>query len=166
MSRCITYPSYVGDARSSNWASTAPESLFAEGRIGLIPGEEVEPFRELVADRIADVAERDPWLKENPPLLEWFGGQFAPAEVPSDAPICEAVKRAHERVAGERPAVEGVPYGADMRLFIRFGGMPCVMYGAGDVNVAHAPDEHISITELLTATKTVACLLADWCGVA
>jgi acetylornithine deacetylase/succinyl-diaminopimelate desuccinylase-like protein len=38
------------------------------------------------------------------------------------------------------------------------------MYGAGDVNVAHAPDEHISITELLTATTTVACLL-DWCGV-
>jgi acetylornithine deacetylase/succinyl-diaminopimelate desuccinylase-like protein len=27
------------------------------------------------------------------------------------------------------------------------------------------PDEHISITELLTATTTVACLLLDWCGV-
>ena len=80
----------------------------------------------------------------------------APAEVPPDAPICKAVKRAHELVTGERPVVEGVPYGADMRLFIRFGGMPCVMYGAGDVNVAHAPDEHISITELLTAIKTVA----------
>jgi acetylornithine deacetylase len=62
--------------------------------------------------------------------------------------------------------VAGVPYGADMRLLIPFGGIPCVMYGAGDVNVAHAPDEHISITELLTATSTVACLLADWCGVA
>ena len=59
---------------------------------------------------------------------------------------------------------EGAPYGADMRLFIRFGGMPCVMYGAGDVNVAHAPDEYVSITELLTATKTVACLLVEWYG--
>jgi len=75
------------------------------------------------------------------------------------------VKAAHERVTGEKPSVEGVPYGADMRLFIDFGGIPCVMYGAGDVNVAHAPDEHISITELLTATPTVACLLLDWCGV-
>jgi acetylornithine deacetylase/succinyl-diaminopimelate desuccinylase-like protein len=61
---------------------------------------------------------------------------------------------------GEASAVIGVPYGADMRLFIHFGGIPCVMYGAGDVNVAHAPDEHISITELLTATTTLA-----WCGV-
>jgi acetylornithine deacetylase len=159
-------PINVGVVRAGNWASTVPESLVAEGRVGLIPGEEIEPFRELVAERIASVAERDPWLEENPPSLEWLGGQFAPAEVPPDAPICEAVKRAHERVTGDEPAVEGVPYGADMRLFIRFGGMPCVMYGAGDVNAAHAPDEHISITELMTATRTIACLMADWCGVA
>jgi acetylornithine deacetylase len=158
-------PINVGVVRAGNWASTVPESLVAEGRVGLIPGEEIDAFRQLVADRIASVAKRDPWLRENPPKLEWFGGQFAPAEVPPDAPICEAVKRAHERVTGEEPAVEGVPYGADMRLFIRFGETPCVMYGAGDVNVTHAPDEHIGIDELTIATKTIACLLADWCGV-
>jgi acetylornithine deacetylase len=158
-------PINIGVVRAGNWASTVPESLVAEGRVGLIPGEEVDPFKDLVAERIATVAERDPWLREHPPELEWFGGQFAPSEVQPDAPICEAVKKAHERVTGEKPAVEGVPYGADMRLFIHFGGMPCVMYGAGDVNVAHAPDEHISVTELLSATTTVACLLANWCDV-
>jgi acetylornithine deacetylase len=157
-------PISIGLVRAGNWASTVPETLVAEGRVGLLPGEEIEPFRELVAGLVATVAERDPWLKDNPPKLEWHGGQFAPAEVPPDAPICETLKRAHEGAVGEEPTVEGVPYGADMRLFIRFGGMPCVMYGAGDVNMAHAPDEHVSITELMTATKTVACLLADWCG--
>lgn len=158
-------PINIGIVRAGNWASTVPESLVAEGRVGLIPGEEVDPFKDLVSERIAAVAKRDPWLREHPPELGWFGGQFAPAEVAPDAPICEAVKEAHERVTGEKPAVEGVPYGADMRLFIHFGGMPCVMYGAGDATVAHAPDEHISITDLLTATTTLACLLAGWCGV-
>ncbi len=157
-------PINIGVVRAGNWASTVPESLVAEGRVGLIPGEEIEPFREMVAGRIAAAAEDDPWLRENPLKLEWFGGQFVPAEVPSDVPICEALERAHELTTGEKPTVEGVPYGADMRLFIRFGGMPCVMYGAGDVNVAHASDEHVSITELMTATKTVALLLVDWCG--
>jgi acetylornithine deacetylase len=159
-------PINIGVVRAGNWASTVPESLVAEGRVGLIPGEEVDPFKDLVAERIATVAQRDPWLREHPPELEWFGGQFAPAEVEPDAPICEAVSKAHERVTGGAPTIVGVPYGADMRLFIHFGSIPCVMYGAGDVNVAHAPDEHISITELLTATSTVACLMADWCGVA
>ena len=157
-------PVNVGVVRAGNWASTVPESLVAEGRIGLLPGEEIRPFRELVVARLNAVADRDPWLREHPPRLEWFGGQFAPAEVPRDAPICRALMRAHERVTGRPPAVEGVPYGADMRLFIRIGGMPCVMYGAGDVNRAHRADEHISIADLLTATKTVAHLLVDWCG--
>src|SRR5687768_287697 len=66
-------PINFGVVRAGNWASTVPESLVAEGRIGLIPGEEIEPFRELVKERIGAVAEGDPWLKENPPLLEWFG---------------------------------------------------------------------------------------------
>src|SRR5215210_5793880 len=158
-------PINIGVVRAGNWASTVPESLVAEGRVGLIPGEEVDSFKDLVSERIAAVAERDPWLHEHPPELTWFGGQFAPAEVERDAPICEAVKKAHELVTGEKSSVEGVPYGADMRLFIRFGDMPCVMYGAGDVNAAHAPDEHISVTDLLTATTTMACLLVDWCGV-
>lgn len=158
-------PISVGLVRAGNWASTVPESLVAEGRIGLVPGEELEPFQDLVVERIRAIADQDPWLREHPPEIEWFSGQFAPAEVPPDASICKAVVRAHELTAGRKPSIEGVPYGADMRLFIRFGGMPCVMYGAGDVNAAHAPDEHISIPELLEATKTVACLLADWCGV-
>ena len=159
-------PINFGVVRTGNWASTVPESLIAEGRIGLIAGEEVEPFREFIRERIMATANRSPWLREHPPTIEWFGGQFAPAEVPVDAPICQAVIAAHGRATGAPPSVEGVTYGADMRLFSRIGDMPCVMYGAGDVNHAHRADEHISITDLLTATKTIAHLLIDWCGVA
>ena len=157
-------PINIGVVRAGDWASTVPETLVAEGRIGLIPGEEMELFQDLVAERIQSVAAKDPWLAEHSPELEWFGGQFAPSETPTDAPISEAVSIAHERVTGQKPPVQGVTYGADMRLFIRFGGMPCVMYGAGNVEHAHAPDEHINIPDLITATKTVACLLAEWCG--
>jgi acetylornithine deacetylase len=157
-------PLSVGLVRSGNWASTVPESLVAEGRIGLVPGEGLGDVQALVYGRLREVAEHDPWLREHPPELEWIGGQFAPSEVPVGSPIARAVSRAHESVTGLRPAVEAVTYGADMRLFVLIGGMPCVMYGAGDVGVAHAPDEYLEVEDLLTATKTVACLLADWCG--
>ena len=40
------------------------------------------------------------------------------------------------------------------------------MYGAGDIRVAHAPDEYLEFEELITAIKVVAVFLADWCGVA
>lgn len=158
-------PISIGVVRSGNWASTVPESLTAEGRAGLIPGEEMESFQELLTERVTAAARRDPWLRDHPPELEWFGGQFAPTEVSPEDPICEALGAAHAQVTDGKPRIEGASYGADMRLFVRFGGMPTVMYGAGSVDVAHAPDEYISISELQTATKTVAMLLVDWCGV-
>ncbi len=157
-------PINVGVVNSGNWPVTVPESLSAEIRMGLVPGEDLESSRSLLVERIKSVADRDPWLREHPPRIEWLGGQTAPSEVPVDAPICEAVVQAHHRVTGLPPTIEGVTYGADMRLFDHFGGMPCVMYGAGDVSLAHGPDEHISISDLLTATKTMSCLLVDWCG--
>lgn len=159
-------PINVGVVRAGNWASTVPEILEAEVRVGLLPGEELQWFKQYVIDRIMNGAAKDPWLKLHPPVITFFGGQFIAAETPADAPICESIRKAHRNVTGKTPRTEAATYGADMRHFIAFGGMPCVMYGAGDIKLAHAPDEYLPIDELLTATKTVAVLLGEWCGVA
>jgi acetylornithine deacetylase len=53
-------PINIGVVRAGNWASTVPESLVAEGRVGLMPGEEVDLFKDLLAERIATIADRDP----------------------------------------------------------------------------------------------------------
>lgn len=159
-------PVNVGVVRAGNWASTVPEMLDAEIRVGFLPGEELEAFKRLVAERIMKVASADPWLRDHPPVITYFGGQFIAAETPSNAPICDVLRKAHTGITGESLATEAATYGADMRHFIAFGGMPCVMYGAGDIKLAHAPDEYLEIDELLTAVKVVAVALADWCGVA
>jgi acetylornithine deacetylase len=157
-------PISFGTLHAGDWQSTVPETLVAEGRVGLLPGEDMKEFQEQVRQRVMAVADRDPWMREHPPKLEWVSGQFSPAETKPDEPFPQAVIAAHTRVTGVEPSVEGAPYGADMRLFTEIGGMPCLMYGAGDVAVAHQNDEHVSISDLQTAAKTVAALLIDWCG--
>ncbi len=156
-------PISFGYLRSGEWHSTVPETLVAEGRIGLMPGEDMYEFQEQVRQRIMAVAERDPWLWEHPPKLEWVSGQFAPSETKQEEPFPQALMAAHQRATGQPLPVQGAPYGADMRLYTYIGEMPCVMYGAGDVAVAHQNDEHISIADVKTAAKTVAALLVDWC---
>jgi acetylornithine deacetylase len=158
-------PVNVGVVRAGNWASTVPESLEAEIRVGFLPGEELAPFKKVLHDRIEAAARKDPWLREHPPTITFFGGQFIAAETPTDAAVCDALRAAHRKVTGRETTTEAVTYGADMRHFIAFGGMPCVMYGAGDIRVAHAPDEYLEVDELLTAVKVVAVMLAGWCGV-
>ena len=158
-------PINIGTVQAGTWRSSVPEFLVAEGRAGLVPGEDVDTFRaELIAE-IDRAADADPFLREHRPRLEWFSGQFAPAEVPVDSPLAELVLGAHRAVSGLTPSIEAATYGADMRHFLLFGDTPCLMYGAGDVRLAHYTDEHVPLADVVTATKTIAVAIADWCGV-
>ncbi len=158
-------PINVGVVRAGSWPSSVPEWLEAEGRAGLVPGEELDAFRDRFLAEVEAAAATDPFLRDHPPRVEWFSGQFAPAEVPADGPLARLLLDAHQAVTGGTPPVEAVTYGADMRHFVVFGDTPCLMYGAGDVRLAHYTDEHVELDELITSTKTIAVAIADWCGV-
>jgi len=158
-------PINIGNIRAGTWPSSVPEFAVMEGRAGLVPGEDLQAFKAAFAARIEQAAAGDPWLAAHPPRLEWFSGQFAPADVPLDAPIIGTVRASHLAVTGVTPPIEAVTYGADMRHFIHQGGMPCVMYGPGDVRLAHYTDEFVPIAELVTAAATLARTISAWCGI-
>ena len=61
--------------------------------------------------------------------------------------------------------VEGVTYGADMRLLVNAGGIPTVLFGPGDVRVAHMPDEYVPIEELRAAAQALVLVVLRFCGV-
>jgi acetylornithine deacetylase len=145
----------IGTLRSGIWASTVAESLTCEGRLGVAVGEDPAEVRRAFAAVIDDAASADPWLRDQPPVLEWWGGQFHPAAIPADHPIATTVAAAHREACGRTAVVRGMPYGADMRLLVNQGRTPTVLYGPGDVRRAHAPDEFVPIAELETATRTL-----------
>ena len=57
-----------------------------------------------------------------------------------------------------------MPYGADMRLFIDVGSTPCVMFGPGDVRVAHGADEHVPLGEVEACARVLAAWVAQELG--
>ena len=158
-------PINIGTIRGGSWPSSVPEWLYAEGRAGLVPGEDLDTFRAELVAVIDRAAQTDLWLREHPPRIEWFSGQFAPAEIPGDHPLVGTVRSAHRSVTGQDSPTKAVTYGADMRHFLLFGDIPCLMYGAGEVRWAHYTDEHIAVDDILTASKTIAHTIAQWCGV-
>ncbi|MGH2531774.1 MAG: peptidase [Thermomicrobiales bacterium] len=157
-------PISVGVVRAGSWPSTVPEELVAEGRAGLAPGEELAAFQHAFIAAIDQAAAADDWLSQHPPRVEWFSGQFAPSEIAADAPLVRTMVDATRAVTGRSAPLEAATYGADMRHFLLFGNTPCLMFGAGDVRVAHFVDEYVAIDELLVATMTLAVAVADWCG--
>ncbi len=157
-------PIELGMIRGGNWPSSVPDVLVADGRMGVGIGEEVATARQALADAIANVCDADPWLREHPVQIEWWGGQFAPGLTEVDTPIIDVIRRAHAAVAGRPQSLWGTPYGSDLRLMRNLGGVPTVHYGPGDAALAHGPNESVPVAELLTAARALAVIALEHCG--
>lgn len=162
----IKAPINIGTIRGGSWHSTVPDAVVVEGRAGLVPGETLDSFKLRLASVIDEIAKKDSWLAANPPSVEWLDGQFAPADIEERHPFAKHVRRAVATIGAVTPEFTGVTYGADMRHFVLTGNTPCVMFGAGDVRLAHAPNESIPLADLFAAISTTAVLIAQWCGIA
>lgn len=46
-------------------------------------------------------------------------------------------------VTGQTTPIQGMTYGADMRLLVNDGNTPTIMFGPGDVRLTHRPDEYV-----------------------
>jgi acetylornithine deacetylase len=53
-----------------------------------------------------------------------------------------------------------------MRLLVNAGRMPTVLFGPGDVRVAHMPDEHVAVSDLETAARVLTLSAVRFCGAA
>ncbi|WP_028643892.1 ArgE/DapE family deacylase [Nocardioides sp. URHA0020] len=160
----VAYPLSVGKVSCGEWASTVPDLLVAEGRLGVALGEDPDGARSQLEEAVADAAARDPWLRDHPPSVTWTGGQFASGEyAQDDRALFDLVGAAHADVTrGPRPRERGAPYGSDLRLYAG-AGVPTLHYGPGDVRLAHGPHEAVEVDELVTVTESLVLALLRRC---
>jgi acetylornithine deacetylase len=161
----LPYALCIGMLQAGEWSSSVADNLVFQGRYGVIPGEDLGEARRQFEDAVAQAASGDPWLCDHPPIVEWWGGQFAPARVPVDDPIVETICATFEVATGRASRLEGMTYGSDMRILVNEGGTPAVLFGPGDVRRSHKPDEYVPVEDLLMVTRTLALTALRFCGV-
>ena len=146
----LPYPLLVGQLRAGRWSSQVPEELRFEGRLGVPVGESLEDARAGLERAVAEATD-----DAGPPVeIAWTGGQFAPGETPLDDPWVHAVRAAAAAELGAEPALVGVGYGADMRLYCA-RGIPCVLFGPRGLGYAHAVDERVAVGDLVAVARTI-----------
>ena len=154
----LPYPTIIGIVEGGEWASTVLDKVVAYGRYGVKLGQSPAEAEADLRAAIAEACAADGFLRDHPATVEITGGRFGSARVPSDHPLPAGLADVAERVTGRRPALLGEPYGADMQMFVNHGDTPCVIFGPGDVRVAHSADEHVPLDEV----ETCARVLAEW----
>ena len=113
----------------------------------VIPGERAQDcpgrVQAFLHERLGDLKGVDflpPWVNM-PPLIPGRADAFLPA-----------MKRAIERVGGRSPEVMGVPFGTDAGP-LGEAGLPCFVFGPGDIAQAHTKDEWIELGQVRLASE-------------
>jgi acetylornithine deacetylase len=132
------------------------------------PDESADDVRREIEEYVLTAGRLDPWLRENPPRFEWINN-WPPASTPWEDPIVQTMVRAHERVSEisipapspEHPVAFGAASDAS---FYEAAGMPSVVFGPGEIRVAHCKDESVEIDEVVAAARSLAACVVEWCG--
>ena len=130
--------------------NVVPESCELGIGLRLLPDQEKETAIAEIKDVISEVCTL-PWtleeLGDNPTML-------TPENSTINEWLCSHI--------GQESSV-GVSYGTDGGYLSR-AGYQCVLYGAGDIAVAHKPDEYVPINEMETCVKTIDAAIQQFCG--
>ncbi|MEO5853706.1 MAG: ArgE/DapE family deacylase [Nocardioides sp.] len=160
----LPYGLSVGIVQAGDWASSVPDRLVADGRLGVILGEDVADARASLERTVTEACAGDPWLRDHPATVTWPGGQFASGRLPDDDPLIEEVATAAEDTHGSRPVPAAGPYGSDLRLMLGIGGIPTLQYGPGEAEDAHAPRERVDLGQTIEIARSLLVLALRRCG--
>jgi acetylornithine deacetylase len=154
--------------RSGQWMVSYPADATLECHVQYVPaqgddegyGTRVEAEIEA---RVLAAAKADPWLAEHPPRFHWPGD--APAGyVDRDDPV-PATTLGAMAALGLPATVASRTTFFDGPTFTR-AGIPTIAFGPGDIQLAHAVDEHVPVDELVIAAQVLAVAAMRFCEVA
>ena len=134
------------------------------------PDESAGDVRDQIEEHVLTACRLDPWLRAHPPRFEWINN-WPPAATPWEHPLVQTMAHAHERSAGiviptpspSHPVAFGAASDAS---FYEAAGIPTVVFGPGELRIAHCKDESVEIDEIVAAARSLAACVLDWCGVA
>ena len=84
-----------------------------------------------------------------------------PFETPADSPVANALAEAIRSATGQAARLVGMRSWTDAENLVK-QGIPTIVYGAGDLGIAHSSREAVSLADLETMAKTLAEFIDTW----
>ena len=152
----------IGIYSAGDWASSVAGMATMECRVGFVPGEKGTDVMKEVEETISQVAQKDPWLKEHLPSIEWYGWNTEPWVQDEKDKFVQAFLKSSTPVLGKMPELKGMTGAMDTR-FGKYFGTPAFSFGPKGDRL-HGPDEYVEIESMKTVTRVIAKFVLDWCG--
>ncbi|MCX6032195.1 MAG: M20/M25/M40 family metallo-hydrolase [Chloroflexi bacterium] len=138
-----------------------PDTAWVEFWIEIPPGVTEEQLKSELRGVVAQATEVTPTLQRVTTRWEERTRFLAGSSMADDHPLVGVLATNLAAVTGQPPAFGPAPFACDGFIFNLHSPTPVVIVGPHGAN-AHAPDEWVSVADLVALTKTYALTIADW----
>ena len=156
----------IGMLTAGDWPATVAGWAEMKGRVGFPPSEKGEEVQAEIERAVATTAESDPWMRQHPPEVQWWGARREGYELAPDEEIVSVLGGNVKAVTGNC-TLFGSASASDAAFLAprigRYGGIPTVWYGPGGQG-AHSFDEYVIVDEIVETARVLARTIVDWCG--
>lgn len=152
----------VGTFAGGDWPSNVPLECTVGCRLSFPLEWSVAQGRDAVAQRLDEVADAHPWLREHRPRLRFHGFRAHGFAIDPGEPIVDLLTTTVADVTGEPARISPMLGTADARYFAD-QGIPAVYYGPGGGGM-HAPDEWVDLDSVRRVARVLARTIARWAG--
>ena len=142
-----------------------PDVCVIDFDLKFLPTETFEQVRAEFEAFVDAFAKTDPWLKNNPPKLQWglVNIDFPPVATGADHPLVQAIKETRTDLNLSN-RISGFPAVTDA-AFYAGAGVPPVILGPSGAGL-HSEDEYVEVASLTETAKVYAGTILRWCGLA
>ncbi len=150
------------------YIAAVPGYARLRGHVFYSPRFDPEKLMAEIKEVVNSLATTYDWLKEHPPEVkfkELFDWPYY--EVPRDHPGVQTLVKVYEKVTGQTAIISGFKAVDDAAYIQRECGIDAISFGPGNLSMGtHGPDEYLPIDQLIVATKVLAAMIIEWCGLA
>ena len=155
----VGYPTWaIGIIHGGHAANVIPETCEVVVDRRIIPGEtsegSIREFEEAMEQLAATKPDLHPSVASRD-LADW------PLDTAEDEAIVQAAMRAL-RAHNLPPEPQGVTYGTDASKLQVKSGVPCIVYGPGDIGYAHTDHERVDLTEVVQSADIYAQIAREF----
>jgi acetylornithine deacetylase/succinyl-diaminopimelate desuccinylase-like protein len=161
-------------ARAGEWAVTYPAECELTVAVMYLPAQaDASGWGSVVREEVErwiarETSQRDDWLAEHPPVIEWWPNAVMPFEIPHSQPIAGAMLDAGRDV-GRPGRLGGLDSWYDGATLTKLAGIPSIGFGPPGFDpdgptVAHTVDEYVPVDGLIDCAKALAVAAMRFCG--
>ncbi len=153
-------PLTVGQLEAGDWPAQAPRRANLKGVLGLLPDRTKEQVMEEMEAAVRTCG--DEWLADPANFEIDFTYRHDANVIPPDHPLVLALQEAAAEI-GREAEVSAMTASCDAWLYNNQLEIPTVVFGPGDLGVAHSDNEQIPVRDMLDASAVLATFADRFC---